>query len=423
MNKRKCIDGKEVESKKVKIEWDITMVLCDGEIGYCILSYLKPKHVKRYRLTSRAIAKVCFHYMLDRFTFSMKRMVLDSPDVFGEEGLCSILPRVPKRVSCISAKQMKLIPRCEVLSLRPNTICTDEPLCWPEGVKRIEIRNLQMTEETTLRLPEGVTHVTFSSTFSYSSKIGWPKTIEHVYIDKWFHGMIPLPPWLKSLTLNSGDNINIDGLPPSLEYLDISGLKRFSQPLENLPINLKTLHLPYFGAYVSLSDLPPNLVHLSLRGWDYDQSLKNLPRPLKVLDLSHLGYSQTYGLDNLPPGLSKLYLPYRPYHYVSRWPRGLTHLICSESYHTLYDIPDGIVYLDAGAMFNDTFDRWPASLKWLVLPNEYDKPLPKALLDQLDRLFSRYGFVCKDEDLPEPFKSAAKVGKLSRKPKLIKDVI
>lgn len=369
MNKRKCVEDEEgvgSESKKAKVEEVYgQLVLSNGAIAHCILNYLDLKTIRTVRLVSKAISRTCLYFMLDRFIFIMNAIQVYAPEVL-EKGLESALPKVPRRVYCDKNEQLKLVQGCEDLTLDYRNMKTTE-VQWPSSVVNLCFKYMvgvkRSIGETTLRLPEGATNITFKyCTLREGENIIWPKTIVSTRIARSCKVMSTLPPWLRSLTIKEfkPNNVCLKNLPPSLEYLDITKLRSIEEPPSDLPIGLKTLCLPRYAFDLPLNNLPPGLERLIIRGKWYDL----------------------------------------PFH----------------RFHRMCKLPDSIVYLDTGGCYLGLFERWPASLKRLVLSNFYKCTLPEALLNQIDRLYSRFGLGnCEDEYLPEPFRSAAKIGKLSRK--------
>lgn len=367
MNKRKCVEDEEgvgSENKKAKVEEEYgRIVLSNGAIAHCILNYLDLKTIRTVRLVSKAISRTCLYFMLDRFIFIMNAIQVYTPEVL-EKGLESVLPKVPRRVYCCKSEQLKLVQGCEDLTLDYRNMKTTE-VQWPSSVVNLCFKYMvgvkRSIGETTLRLPEGATNITFKyCTLREGENIIWPETVVSARIARSCKVMSTLPPWLKSLTIKEFkfNIVCLKNLPPSLEYLDITKLLSIEEPPSNLPIGLKTLCLPRYVFDLPLNNLPPGLERLIIRGQWYD-------------------------------------LPF--------------HRMCQH-------LPDSIVYLDTAGCYAGPFERWPASLKRLVLPNDYKHALPEALLNQIDRLYSWFGLgKCEDEYLPEPFRSAAKIGKLSRK--------
>ncbi len=129
-------------------------------------------------------------------------------------------------------------------------------------------------------------------------------------------------PNLKILQTNY--NINIESLPESLEtlILESSGIDIDLSKKINFPKNLKNLKIKYCQNFnnenipknleyldihfnfqprcsYNISNMPENLIGLSLYGYIEFESFKNLPNKLRYFSVNNVKYTSTYRCDNL----------------------------------------------------------------------------------------------------------------------------
>ena len=101
--------------------------------------------------------------------------------------------------------------------------------------------------------------------------------------------------------------VNIDGLPNCIRKLTIACNKVNIDNLDNLPCNLEHLTLNNCTNKEALfNNLPPNLKLLHINSNKFDQQLNYLPVTLETLIINSSKFDQS--LDNLPPNLKNLYI-------------------------------------------------------------------------------------------------------------------
>jgi hypothetical protein len=170
----------------------------------------------------------------------------------------------------------------------------------------------------------------FDKRSSFDSSLdGLPKTLKHLefHSDSDFSQPINnLPLGLKTLIMGYNFNEHIDNLPDSLENLILTG--SFNSPVDNLPTGLKTLVLgEKFNQYIknlpyrlkklvlsnnfakSLDNLPPNLIYLQfVNNNNWVGNLNNLPNSIEflLLDINSFNYSKENVLNNLPNSIRYL---------------------------------------------------------------------------------------------------------------------
>jgi hypothetical protein len=82
-----------------------------------------------------------------------------------------------------------------------------------------------------------------------------------------------LPSTLKHLKLGSGFDQSIDNLPNNLHTLEVYFFGSFNQPINKLPSTLSILKLPFqFDSLVG--HIPTRLEHLHIYNKSYDLNLK-----------------------------------------------------------------------------------------------------------------------------------------------------
>lgn len=114
---------------------------------------------------------------------------------------------------------------------------------------------------------------------------------------------IQLPPSVTHLTLTDQEfNQPLTIISSSLYELNLVDMKAFNQPIDNLPLSLKSLILGRnFNS--PINHLPPSLVKLRTSA-NFDHPLSCLPLSLECLSINSKVFNQP--MDSLPPKLSEL---------------------------------------------------------------------------------------------------------------------
>jgi hypothetical protein len=165
---------------------------------------------------------------------------------------------------------------------------------------------------------------------------------------------------LEELTINCGQEIPVDFLPKNLQTLIIhnsmpisknvlpDSLNKlflgytFNNPIlaENLPYNLKILHLDGYNHAIKIETLPPNLEELIFGNY-FNKKIKenSLPESLKILVFGK-GFRQRIEVNVLPTYLEKLVFSggYWKHLSVDALPRFLKNITISGYHKNIHDI-------------------------------------------------------------------------------------
>lgn len=161
----------------------------------------------------------------------------------------------------------------------------------------------------------------------------------------------------------------ISNLPPNLTHLSMKDNDDFQRTfdinLDILPSALTHLVIT-MRIEPSLDNLPSSLEQLTITNGTYKyKSFDNLPPNLLRLRLE--GYTSSCSLDNLPPLLTHLHL----------------HFYSNSAKTSLDNLPNSLINLKVLGDFNSTVDYLPPSITHLELGENFRRPidhLPKALL-------------------------------------------
>jgi len=118
-----------------------------------------------------------------------------------------------------------------------------------------------------------------------------------------------------ALYYNNSPGINLNNLPQTLKYLNITMPSRkmhFNPLLDNLSPNLETLIITAPNFNQSLDNLPSSLKHLSINSREFNQSVNNLPPGLEKF---FMGKEASFGktlfnqsLNNIPDSIKEIEL-------------------------------------------------------------------------------------------------------------------
>jgi hypothetical protein len=173
-----------------------------------------------------------------------------------------------------------------------------------------------------------------------------PENITSIIFSGWFNLDIQpyLHPHIKSLKFGFDFNQSMDNLPNDLEYLTLGA--KFNQTINNLPLGLKTLIIG--GIFSQTVDmLPENLEVLYLSG-GFSHFIDNLPIGLKTLRL--LGYSFNQPIDSLPNTIEILQLNPKYKRPIYKLPSNLKSLVfdkyveCKVDLHQVRKITNAKIY-------------------------------------------------------------------------------
>jgi hypothetical protein len=219
-----------------------------------------------------------------------------------------------------------------------------------------------------------------------------------------------LPPKLKKLKLYSCENISLENLPNTLEYLDISCFSNQTNLLDYLPASLKTLNIKltniiksrtniYGSIYneFEFNSLPSGLENLRIIG-QYKEELNCLPDSLKIL---HLPSFYIIEIKNIPKNLQELKIPLG-YEYLDRFEvcAGLKKIIIgfankcnykNTSNFNLKTIPKSIEDIEFGDNFNQNLDYLPPNIKKIIFGFNFCSQITN-LVDSIEHLEFGYNF-------------------------------
>lgn len=160
-----------------------------------------------------------------------------------------------------------------------NGLGEDENFCKkiPRNIKSLKLEIFESTKNPTYKFND------------------LPDTLETllIYHAKFYAELTGLPSCLKVLRIYSAYFVgSLDNLPQGLEVLEISNREQlinyddiptFNSPLNNLPINLKSLTIICLDFNQSLEYLPHNLKYLYINSIKFNHQLINLPQSLETL--------------------------------------------------------------------------------------------------------------------------------------------
>jgi hypothetical protein len=120
-----------------------------------------------------------------------------------------------------------------------------------------------------------------------------PDGIEEIHLGRFFNKPIDnLPSTLKKLIICANElnyckfNQPLDNLPTGLEYLVLKLIENFNHTLNNLPFNLKELHLVVKSFNQSLNNLPEGLEKLIVSKFNFYETY-SLPSTLKEVNITY----------------------------------------------------------------------------------------------------------------------------------------
>ena len=151
-----------------------------------------------------------------------------------------------------------------------------------------------------------------------------------------------LPPTIKKLKINCGEDINLDltYIPETIESIWFLAKSISKNTIDALPINLKKIIFSITLDF-SLDNLPPGLETLIVHNPMYP--LDNLPNTLKTLIIN--GIKLNIDLNNLPDSIENIYIDKRNLNKLTKIPQKLT---------TLYII---IIHSLMGNIDNDEYKK------------------------------------------------------------------
>lgn len=111
----------------------------------------------------------------------------------------------------------------------------------------------------------------------------------------------------KQISLQEYFEETLDCLPDEITHISIHYKCNFNHPINNLPYNLKCLHILSKSFIQPLDNLPLGIEELFIGNMNYNLPLDNLPNGLKILKFMRLSkYNQQ--LRNLPSTIEKIIL-------------------------------------------------------------------------------------------------------------------
>ena len=246
-----------------------------------------------------------------------------------------------------------------------------------------------------INIPSTITHIDLSGCYWYNKPLDWlPSNIINIEICGEFNQPIDnLPLSLKSLKIESEDfNQSINKLPPKLEQLIINA-DNISTPIISLPFGLKKLDLDLNldeECMIKIKKLPSKLTHFCcFLGFEFPSNF-NFPKNIKYLKIGITSFEKYINI--LPKKIKFLYIDFCWANYANinydelfkKIPSTVTHLYLknidgygNECKYSINNLPPKLKLLSIkGQHFNTTINFFPLTLKTLIIDSEtFNKPL------------------------------------------------
>ena len=200
----------------------------------------------------------------------------------------------------------------------------------------------------------------------YNDEIANKNTIKIYNIDKIFG---KLPKNLKYLDLTFSYKLNLlsDFVSYNIANKNVQIQKEIiknSQPLDNLPENLRVLKFPSNYNLIQIDKIPQNIVKLWLSN-TFDQSIDRLLNP-------NFGTNKP----KPPTKLTHLIFGIKFNHNVNYLPDSLLYLYFGNDFNKSVDnLPKSLICVSFGNNFNNTINNLPINLKHIVLENRFSQSL------------------------------------------------
>jgi hypothetical protein len=292
------------------------------------------------------------NFLIFHDDFNYKKYRKESIEIRSETDFSRITPDTKVVIVC---KDLSLVP------LKNTNI-------------KILILESSFNRELNNDLPLTVKHLIIDRSSVFNKFNSLPNTLETLYYENDYDGPLTLPDTLVYLKTGHMFNNDLDTIPDSVQYLDLSETY-FNKPIHRISDNLKKLTLSFhFNSTINIRN--SNLQSIRLSCWNGD--INGLPESL--VELNSTRFNQPFD-GTLFPNLKWLSLENFTEEFIC--PPNLDTLIFGEYFNREFQIPSSLTVLmfDQFSIFNKPLNLRDSNLTHVVLNRRFNQPLeiPESL--------------------------------------------